>query len=100
VKRRDDQQAEFVFPPPQLMQQGDGSTLILPAAKPLAWLTPKDFAKQFNVTRSTVYRWMDDGTISENEIKARGKRKVRIAAAAVPRLERHFLARHHNYLVA
>jgi hypothetical protein len=73
---------ETVVFPTITARQADGS-LNVKTGKPLAWLSPAQFAMFFGVDRNTIYRWKDEGTIPRQYIKPNGKRKIGISAAAV-----------------
>lgn len=64
-------------PPPPALAQG-----------PLAgrrMLTPWQFAHQMGVSRSSVYRWIDEGAIPADCVCYQGFRRILIASDAIPR---------------
>ena len=81
-----------VFGSPTMQSNGDGSVTVRPG-KPTQWLTPAQFAAQFNVSRESIYRWISEGTIAPKHVTPAGKRKLLINAAAVPECRAAFESR-------
>lgn len=55
-------------------------------------LTALEFATCFSVNRSTVYRWIAEGTIPAKYVEPVGQRKLLILAKAVPECAARFRA--------
>jgi len=60
----------------------DGSVLVSPGA-PVAWMTPREFGEAVGRSRESVYRYIGDGSIPEDQVQHIGARKIRIRASAV-----------------
>lgn len=65
----------------QVVANKDGSYTVK-AKRPVEAITPKEFAEHLGVSRSTVSRWIDEGTIPEDLVEYVGFR-IRIHASAV-----------------
>jgi excisionase family DNA binding protein len=78
-----------------IIPQGDGSFVVKPG-KPVEWLSPAQFARQFGLDRSTIYRAIREGTIPSEFVEPIGKRKYRIAAAAMEHVRQAWRARWEN----
>lgn len=84
ASKNDPAQLTFaVFAPPVLIPQGDGSFIVRPG-RPMIELSPREFGQQFDVDRDSIYRWIQEGLIPEAFVSFKGKRKLKIDAAAVP----------------
>lgn len=77
--------------PAQITPQGAGAFLVSPG-KPVFKLTVRDFARAIGVSRSSIYRRIDDGSIPVELIEAAGPRKLLIKSEAVD----HFKALWHS----
>ena len=88
-KDQKNQLAFALFPAMTATPNGDGSYTLKPG-KPLLYVTPKQLADMFRVTRSSVYRWIEEGLIDQKHVKLAGFRKMLISAEAVPSLQKKF----------
>jgi len=81
------------FCAPVLTRQPGTNNLVVTPGLPVAWLRPVQFAREFNVTRDTVYRWTAEGEIPEALLRYQGLRKIEIAAEAVGYCRENFSRR-------
>lgn len=88
----DPNQTRFSFAAAVVIPQGDGSFVVKPG-RPLEWLTPAQFAAHFGLEKSAAYRAIQDGTIPAQFVEPVGKRKLRIAAAALDHVRQTWRAR-------
>ena len=66
-----------------------------PAEPPIdCWLSPKQVAGYFGLTRSSTYRWINEGLVPAKFVRFCGRRQKRLHPAAVPLLEREFASGH------
>jgi len=79
VERSQGQQY-FNFAPPTIIPRGDGSIIVTPG-KVLAMFDTDQAARSLDVSRSTIYRRLDEGCFPEAE--KRGPRKILIPASDI-----------------
>ncbi|MHB8520690.1 MAG: hypothetical protein ACYDH9_08020 [Limisphaerales bacterium] len=87
--KRSDHPNQLLFPvfcAPVVIPQGDGSVIIRPG-RPVAWLTPGQFAIAVGLSRDSVYRYVGTEALPDHLVEYPGLRRIRISAAAVS----HFL---------
>jgi excisionase family DNA binding protein len=68
--------------PSVVIPQGDGSYIIR-AGRPIDRLSPRQVAARLGVSRNTVYRYIEEGTIPDRYLEFVGSRKIYILASAV-----------------
>ena len=78
-----------MFFPTVRIPQGDGAVLLRPG-KPVAWLTPRQFAEQVGLSRNTIYGYLGTDAVPERFVDYSGGRKIRIRADALEHWEAHF----------
>lgn len=71
--------------------QGGGAVLIRPG-RPIQRLSPKEFAAQVGLSRSSVYRYIGSDALPERFVVFAGRQKLLIAAEAVPHFLEYFAA--------
>ncbi len=77
------------FTLPVIMPQGDGSVVVRPG-KPVLWMTPGQFAQAVGLSRDSIYRYIGTAALPDDQVQYCGRRKLRIASAAVqPFLDYH-----------
>lgn len=81
------------FAPTIIARVPGTSSITVTSGPPVAWLRPVQFAREFGVTRDTVYRWHDEGEIPEALVRYQGLRKLEIAAEAVAYCRENFAQR-------
>lgn len=81
-----------MFFPTVRIPQGDGAVLLRPG-KPVAWLSPRQFAEAVGLHRNTVYGYLGTDAVPERFIDYSGGRKIRISVAALDHWREHFRAR-------
>lgn len=87
-KTSDTRQLTF-WAPVNITMMPDGAIMARPG-RPVARMNTRQFAREFGVDRSTVCRWIEDGTIPEDHVSKGGKRRYLIDAAAVELLRQHW----------
>lgn len=68
--------------PASVTRQGDGVYTVR-AGRPSGRMTPGEVAIQIGVSRSTVYRYINEGKIPMEMVTYVGPRKIYVSAAAV-----------------
>lgn len=83
-RERDPGQLSFecLFAAPTCIPQGDGSVIVRPG-RPITRLTPAQLAQQIGVSRSSVYRYLDETPSVRPLVERAGPRKLLIAAEAL-----------------
>jgi len=76
---------------PTVVPNADGTFIIRPG-RPVSRLTALQFGRCFQVTRRTVYRWIDEGLINAEYVENVGHRKILIHAEAVDSCKKKFEA--------
>jgi excisionase family DNA binding protein len=79
-----------------LVPQGNGEYLLKPGKPKLRGetLTPEELAEEFRVSRDTIYRWRQDGWISDEHVEFAGRRRLRIKREAIDTLREKFKELH------
>jgi len=76
LNRPEQIQLPLFFPTVQI-PQGDGSVLVKPG-RPVAWLTPKQFAQLVGLSPDTICRHVGSACLPEQFVEYNGPRKIRI----------------------
>jgi hypothetical protein len=90
MKSNDQKPAVAFYIPPKIERRGDGH--LVSAGRPVAKVTPQQFGDEFGLSRDTVYRYIQNGTIPERFVEFAGPRKILIAAQAIQHCRDHFRA--------
>lgn len=95
MKRRckddaDSGQMYFSYANPVVIPQGDGAYLVRPGKVTVRRdgdaVSPKEFARMQGCSRSSVYRFMNEGLISMEHVERRTPRRIRIRLEALAEL--------------
>ncbi len=80
----------FSYANPLVISQGDGSYLVKPGRVTVRRdgdsVSPAEFARMQGCSRSSVYRFMNEGLISMEHVERRTPRRIRIRLAALAEL--------------
>lgn len=85
-------QLYFSYASPVAIPQGDGTFLVRPGRLTVRTdgdaVPPKEFAKLQGCSRSTVYRFLDEGLIPSDYVERRTPRRIRIRLEALAALRK------------
>lgn len=75
----------------EVIPQGGDTYLVRPKKVPVdPELSPAEFAKLMDCSRSTVYNWIQSGTIPQQFVRCKGPLKLKILYSAKAHIENHF----------
>lgn len=87
VKEENPAQLYFSYAKPVAIPQGDGSFLVRPGRLTVRQdgdaVTPREFARMQGCSRSSVYRFMDEGLIPSEHVERRTPRRILISLSAL-----------------
>jgi predicted DNA-binding transcriptional regulator AlpA len=82
----------FSYASPIAIPQGDGTFVVKPGKLTVRQdgdaVGPKEFARMQGCSRSSVYRFMDEGLIPAEYVERRTPRRIRIRLAALEALRK------------
>jgi hypothetical protein len=88
-KNTDANQGTFAFLRASVQSNGDG-TFTIKAGKPVLKLTPAQFAAEVGLSRDSVYRRIEDGSIPPEHVEYAGPRKIVIHSPALDHFREHW----------
>lgn len=90
VKEENPAQLYFSYAKPVAIPQGDGSFLVRPGRLTVRQdgdaVTPREFARMQGCSRSSVYRFVNEGWIGQEHVERRTPRRIRIRLEALSEL--------------